>query len=112
MSGYSSMDDMHAKRSLFYSLPITIGAFFRECLAVTLLLVLQERALNYDFFTSGLVLFLVFLTFRLPYINSYIILFEAFSLGQWDIKNHVGLRKHADASQNILHVLVVLAGNI
>ena len=112
MSGYSSMDDMHAKRSLFYSLPITIGAFFRECFAVTLLLVLQERALNYDFFTSGLVLFLVFLTFRLPYINSYIILFEAFSLGQWDIKNHVGLRKHADASQNILHVLVVLAGNI
>lgn len=112
MAGYNDMDDAYAKRSLFYSLPITIGAFFRELLAVTLILVLQERAFSYDFFTSGLVLFLIFLTFRVPYINSYTLLFEAFSLGQWDIKNHVGLRKHADVSQNMLHVLVLFVAHI
>jgi hypothetical protein len=114
MAGYNNigMDDAHAKRSLFYSLPITIGSFFRELLAVTLLLVLQERAFSYDFFTSGLVLFLISLTFRVPYVNTYILLFESFSLGQWDVRNYVGLRKHADASQNILHVLVILAAYI
>ena len=109
---FRNMEDMYAKRSFFYSLPITIGAFFRELLAVTLVLVLTERARTYDFFTPGFVLLLVFLTFRIPNINSYTLLFETFSLGQWQVKNHVGGRNHADISQNILHVMVVLAAHI
>ena len=51
------MDDDYSRHGLFYSLPITIGVFFRELLAVTLFLVLQERAFTYDAFTQGLVLF-------------------------------------------------------
>jgi hypothetical protein len=77
-----------------------------------LFLVLQERAIAYDAFTVGLVLFLIFLSFRVPYINSYTLLFEAFSLGQWEVKNHVGLRKHKDPMQNALHVLVILVAHV
>jgi hypothetical protein len=106
------MDDDYSRHGLFYSLPITIGVFFRELLAVTLILVLQERAIAYDAFTSGLVLFLIFLSFRVPYINSYTLLFEAFSLGQWEVKNHVGLRRHRDPTQNALHVLVILVAHV
>ena len=85
-------EEVSSRRSIFYSLPITIGTFFREVLAVTLVLVLQQRASTYDFFNQGLVLLLIFLTFRVPYINSYTLLFEAISLGDWNIKNHVGMR--------------------
>lgn len=114
MAGYNkqSMEDLFAKKSIFYSLPISIGGFFRELLAVTLFLALLERTATYDFFTFGIILFLIFLTFRVPYINSYTLLFEAFSLGQWDVKNHVGLRRHADISQNMLHILLLLAAHV
>ena len=108
----NSADDMYSKRSLVYSLPITVGSFFRELLAVTLVLILQERAGTYDFFTQGFILLLIFLTFRIPYVNSYTLLFEAFSLGQWDVKNHVGMRKHADVSQNMFHVLVIFVAHV
>jgi len=111
-SANTGLEDLYNRRGLFYSLPITIGSFFRELFAVTVLLILQERALTYDFFTPGLVLLLIFLTFRVPYVNSYTLLFEALSLGQWEVKNHVGLRKHVDPSQNILHVVVIFAAHV
>ena len=101
-----------SKQSVFYSLPITIGSFFREVFAVTLLIVLQERAGKVDFFTQGLILLLVFLALRVPYINSYTLLFEAFSIGDWKIKNHVGMRKYEGPTQNLLHVLVIFAAHI
>ena len=105
-------EDFLAKRSFFYSLPLTIGAFFRELLAVTLVLTLQERMWGVDMFTQGLVLLLVLITFRVPYINSYTLLFEAFCIGDWKISNHLGLRKHDDVSQNMLHVLVIFVAHV
>jgi hypothetical protein len=100
------------KESLTYSFPKTIGSFFREVLAVTLILTLEGRAWAYDFFTPGLVLFLILITFRVPYINSYAFLFETFSIDSWKMANHVGLQKHVNFSQNALHTLVVLGAHI
>jgi ABC-type sugar transport system permease subunit len=108
----TGLETLYNRRGLFHSLPISIGSFFRELFAVTLILILQERAFSYDFFTPGLVLFLIFMAFRVPYVNSYTLLFEALSLGQWDVKNHVGLRKYKDPSQDLLHVLVIFVAHI
>jgi len=105
-------EDRMSKKSIFHSLPITIGSFFRELFAVTILLVLQERAAGVDFFTQGLVLLLVFLALRVPYINSYTLLFEAFSIGDWKMKNHVGMRKYEDITQNLVHVLVIFVAHV
>lgn len=103
----------HRKRTLSYSFPKTFGAFVRELLAVTALLTLQERAMAYDFFTPGLVLFLVLIAFRAPYINSYTFLFEASSIDTWSIRNHVGnLQPHLDPTQNWLHIISVLVAHI
>ena len=100
------------EKSLSYSFPKTVGAFFREVLAVTLVLTLEGRTWAYDFFTPGLVLFLILITFRVPYINSYAFLFETFSIDSWKMASHVGLQKHADFSQNFIHTIVVLGAHI
>ena len=105
-------DEVSFRRSIFYSLPITIGSFFRELLAVTVILILQERAATFDFFTQGLVLLLIFIAFRVPYINSYTLLFESISLGDWKVKNHVGMRKYEDPSQNIIHIVVIFIAHV
>ena len=105
-------DDRLSKKSIFHSLPITIGSFFRELIAVTILIVLQERAAGADFFSQGLVLLLVFLALRVPYINSYTLLFEAFSIGSWNVKNHVGMRKYEDITQNLVHVFVIFIAHV
>lgn len=97
---------------MYYSFPKTIGSFFREVLAVTLLLILEGRTWAYDFFTPGLILFLILITFRVPYINSYAFLFETFSIDSWRMANHVGLQKHADFTQNAIHTIVVLGAHI
>jgi len=99
------------EKTLSYSFPKTIGSFFREALAVTLILILEARTWAYDFFTPGLVLFLILITFRVPYINSYAFLFETFSIDSWKMANHVGLQKHADFSQNFIHTIVVLGAH-
>ena len=57
-------------------------------------------------------LLLILMTFRITYINSYVLLFEAFTIGDWKIKNHVGMRKHDDITQNLIHVLVVFAAYV
>jgi hypothetical protein len=100
------------KRSLSYSLPGAIGLFFRELLAVTFLLLMEQRVGNYDFFNNAFILLLVLITFRTPYINSYAFFFELTSLNKWDITNHVGLQKHRDFTQNLLIFIVVLAGHV
>ncbi len=99
------------RQALKYSWPKTVGAFFRELLAVVLLLVLQERAWAYDFFTPGLVLFLILVTFRLPYINSYLFLCETFGISSWTATNHVVLQKHEAFGQNLIHTIVVLGAH-
>ena len=105
-------ESIPSRKGYSLSLPLTIGAFFRELLSVTLVLTLQERAWAYDFFTPGLVLFLVLITFRMPYLNSYMLLFEAFCIDKWNVENHVGLRNHADPIQNIVHVLVIFIAHV
>jgi len=98
--------------TLAYSFPMTVGSFLRELFAVTMLLLLEERAWAYDFFTPGLVLLLVLFTCRVPYINSYAFLFETFSIDSWKIQNHVGLQKHSDFMQNLVHTVFVLLAHI
>ena len=100
------------KQSLSYAWPRTIGAFFRELLAVTLLLTLQERAWAYDFFTPGLVLFLILITFRAPYINSYTFLFETSCISSWAMTNHVGLQKHDAFAQNAMYTIAVIGAHV
>ena len=99
-------------KGLSLSIPLTIGVFFRELLAVALLITLQERAWGYDFFTPGLILFLVLITFRVPYLNSYVLLFEAFCIDKWNVDNHVGLRNHTDPIQNTFHVLMIVIAHV
>lgn len=99
-------DEKHPKRALGNSMPITVGAFFREFLAVVLILVLQGRTAGFDLFTPGLVLFLILLTFRVPYINSFAFLFEMFCLGDWQIVS--GTQKHRDPMPNLVYMCVVL----
>jgi hypothetical protein len=89
-------------------MPVTIGAFFRELVSVVLILILTARAAGYDFFTPGLVLFLILLTFRVPYINSYAFLFEMFCLGDWN--DHAA--KPRDPAQNLVYIFAVLLAHI
>ena len=67
---------------VFY--PILVNTFLKEYFSVTLLLLLQTRAFSYDFFTPALVFFIIFFTFRAPYINVWVLLFESFALGEWE----------------------------
>ena len=56
-------------------MPLIISVFFREIVAVMLLLVLESRVSGYDLMNKPLILFLVLITVRLPYINSYAYIF-------------------------------------
>lgn len=103
---------MPSQRSLSYSLPITLGAFLRELLAIVLVLILGQRAWAYDYFSSGLVLFLILMTMRVPYINSFAFLFEAISMGDWLEMHRVGLQRHRAPAQNFVHVAAVLAAHV
>lgn len=102
---------MH-KRSLGYSLPITLGAFLREFIAIVLVLTLNQRAWAYDFFAPGLILFLILITMRVPYINSFAFLFEAVSMGDWEEVHRVGLQRHRAPAQNVVHVAAILAAHV
>ena len=67
---------------MFYA--VLFNTFLKEYFSVTLLLLLQTRAFSYDFFTPALVFFLIFFTFRAPYINVWVLIFETFALGEWE----------------------------
>ena len=100
------------KKTLAYSMPQIIGLFIRELLAVTFLLLMEQRVGNYDFFNTAFILLLVFITFRTPYINSYAFFFEITSLKKWAASNHVGLQKHQDFTQNLFLFIAVLGGHV
>ena len=97
--------------SSLYLIPQTTSTFVREFFAVTLLLIFQSRAEGVDFFNSGMVLFLVLIIVRMPYINSYAFIFEAMTMRSWDIK-HVGVQHYDDPSQNGIQILFVLAAHV
>jgi hypothetical protein len=100
------------RRTLAYSLPQTAGYFVREVLAVTLILLLEQRVGAYDLFNSAFVLLLVLITFRTPYVNSYAFFFEISSIKKWSVAHHVGLQKHEDFTQNLFLFIAVLGGHI
>jgi len=100
------------RRTLSYSFPQTVGCFLRELLAVTFLLLMEQRVGNYDFFNSAFILLLVLITFRTPYVNSYAFFFEISSLKKWSMPNHVGLQKHEDFTQNLFLFVAVLGAHI
>jgi hypothetical protein len=100
------------RRSLVYSIPQTLGFFLRELLAVTLILLLEQRVSSYDFFNTAFILLLVLITFRTPYINSYAFLFEISSIGKWSVTHHVGLQRHRDFTQNLFLFIAILGGHI
>jgi hypothetical protein len=106
------MSDVGRRRTLAYSFPQTIGCFLRELVAVTFLLLVEQRVGNYDFFNSAFVLLLVLITFRAPYFNSYAFFFELTSLNKWSMANHVGLQKHDGFGQNFLLFIAVLGGHV
>lgn len=93
------------------SLPITLGAFFREFFAVALILTLQQRVWAYDPFAPGLVLFLLLIALRIPYINTFAVLFEWLAMGDWEIAHHVGLHRHRTPMQNTAHVAAIMAAH-
>jgi hypothetical protein len=88
-----------------------LSAATREFVAVGLFLVLSLRADGYDFFNTGLVLFLILLVVRLPFINSYSFMFEATTIKSWDMK-HVGIQKHDRGGYNFVHAVAILTSHI
>ncbi len=96
---------------LFYVLAQLLSAGIREFFAVGLFIVLTLRADNYDFFNTGIVLFLILIVVRLPFLNSYAFIFEATTIKSWDIK-HVGVQKHGNWGYNTLHAIAILITHI
>ena len=88
------------RRTLMYSFPQTFGLFIRELLAVTFILLMEQRVGGYDYFNSAFILLLVFITFRTPYVNSYAFFFEVGAINKWSNKQHAGLQKHDGFTQN------------
>ena len=96
---------------LFHVLAQLLSAMTREFFAVALFLILSMRADNYDFFNTGIVLFLILIVVRLPFLNSYAFIFEATTIKSWEIK-HVGIQKHNNWGYNTMHALAILASHI
>jgi hypothetical protein len=96
---------------LFYVIAQLLSASVREFFAVGLYLVLSMRADGYDFFNSGLILFLVLMVARIPFLNSYSFIFEATTVKSWDIR-HVGVQKHSNSGYNFIHGIAILTAHI
>ena len=95
-----------------YAIPQITSVFIRELFAVSLLLTFEARADGVDFFNSSVILFLILVVVRLPYINSYAFLFEVMSSPSWKIK-HVGAQHYdGDGPHNAIHALFVLAAHV
>lgn len=93
-----------------FDFPILFGFFMRELLAVTLYLLLEWRARDYDFFTTAFVLILVLLTLRIPYVNAYTFLLEVFGMADWELSHHAGM--HGSSFYNMYRALVVLTAHV
>ena len=100
------------QRTLIYSFPQTFGLFLRELLAVTFILLMEQRVGSYDYFNRAFILLLVFITFRTPYVNSYVFFFEIGSINKWANAQHAGLQKHKDFAQNLFLFVAVLGAHI
>jgi hypothetical protein len=96
---------------VFHVLAQLLSAAIREFCAVGLLLVLSLRADGYDFFNQGLILFLILIVVRLPFINAYSFVFEASTIHSWDIK-HVGVPRHDRYGYTFIHGIVILTAHI
>ena len=102
------------KKSFAEDIPLLVSVFLREFLAVALLLVLESRVANYDFMNKPLVLFLILITVRLPYINSYVYLFEVAGIHKWKSHSRHGSRSDAQNSYyfHTVFFLFVVAAHI
>jgi len=104
--------DMGKSDKASYAIPQITSVFVREFFAVSLLLTFEARAEGVDFFNSSVVLFLILVVVRLPYINSYAFLFDVMSAPAWNIK-HVGAQHYdSDGPHNGIHALFVLAAHV
>lgn len=106
-----SMGSECEQSKLFYVLAQLLSASLREFFAVALFIVLTLRADGYDFFNSGIILFLILIVVRLPFLNSYAFIFEATTIKSWEIK-HVGVQKHSNWGYNTLHAIAILVTHI
>ena len=107
----SSSEGGCEQTKLFYVIAQLLSASVREFFAVGLYLVLSMRAEGYDFFNSALILFLVLIVARIPFLNSYSFIFEATTVKSWDIK-HVGVQKHSNSGYNFIHGIAILVAHI
>ena len=96
---------------IFRAVAQLLSAAIREFFAVGLFLALSTRAHGYDFFNTGMILFLILVVVRLPFINSYAFIFEATTIRSWDIK-HVGIQKQKRSGYNFIHAIAILASHI
>jgi hypothetical protein len=96
---------------VFHVLAQLLSAAVREFVAVGLLLALSLRADGYDFFNSGLILFLVLIVVRLPFINSYSFLFETLTTRSWGMK-HVGVQSQDRSGYNLIHAVVIVVAHV
>jgi hypothetical protein len=105
------MGSDNEQSKLLYVLAQLLSATVREFFAVGLFLALTLRAEGYDFFNTGIVLFLILIVVRLPFLNSYSFIFEATTIKSWDIK-HVGIQKHSSWGYNFFHTIVILVAHV
>ena len=105
---------MVEKKSFSEDMPLIISVFFREIVAVMLLLVLESRVSGYDLMNKPLILFLVLITVRLPYINSYAYIFESASMYKYKSHSRHGSRSDAQNSYwfHSVYFVVVLVAHI
>ena len=86
------------KKTFSEDIPLLISVLVREFVAVALLLVLESRVVGYDLMNRPLILFLVLVTVRLPYINSYAYIFESASM--YKLKGHSKHGSRSDAQNS------------
>ena len=102
------------KASFSDDMPLIISVFFREIVAVALLLILESRVSGYDLINKPLILFLVLITVRLPYINSYAYIFETASMYKYKSQSRHGSRSDAQNSYwfHTVYFVVVLVAHV
>jgi hypothetical protein len=103
---------MVEKKSFLEDAPLLLSVFFREIMAVALLLLLESRVSGYDLMNKSLILFLILITVRLPYINSYAYIFESASLYKYTSHSRHGSRSDAQNSYwfpSVYFIIVLFA---
>lgn len=106
------MDNTENSKQSSDNSALYISSFVREFLAVSVLLLLEARIRGYDYLNSALVLFLVLLTVRLPYINSYAYIFETVSMRDWSEHRAHGLKNDAKQSFKLPFFLTIFTAHI